>query len=230
LRRFDDPRLLTALVDLPDKLWRTARSNLARLRYSFIELQTALAIDILLHAPMRAKNLTALQFGVHLHWPQGRRKPALLTIKGAETKNDERLEFEIPTVLAERLQVCRNEIAPAVTSERPDRVFVKFGGTPRGQAAISVAIEKALRRHLGLEMTCHQFRHLAAKIILDANPGAFELVRQLLGHKHLETTRRFYAGVNTLRAGRAHAELLQSIRESKFGRGRKCRIVRPGEE
>ena len=111
-----------------------------------------------------------------------------LRIRGAETKNNDRLEFEIPTVLAERLQECRNEIAPAVTGERPDRVFVKFGGAPRTQQAISVAIEKALLRHLGLEMTCHEFRHLAAKIILDADPGAFELVRQLLGHKNLKTT------------------------------------------
>jgi integrase len=179
---------------------------------------------------MRMQNLASLQFGVHLHWPQGRHKPALLAIGGAETKNDERLEFEIPTVIAERLQICRNEIAPAVTGERPDRLFVKFGGMPRTQAAISVAIEKALRRHLGLEMTCHQFRHLAAKIILDANPGAFELVRQLLGHKNLKTTIRFYAGVNTLRAGRAHAELLQKIRQSSFGRGWKHRIVRSRAE
>jgi integrase len=229
LRKFDDPQLLAALLDLPDKLWRTARRNLASSRWPFIELQTALAIDILLHVPMRMQNLTSLQFEVHLYWPQGRRKPALLTIRGAETKNDERLEFEIPTVIAERLQTCRNEIAPAVTGERPDRVFVKFDGTPRTQAAISVAIEKALLRHLGLEMTCHQFRHLAAKIILDANPGAFELVRQLLGHKNLKTTTKFYAGVNTLRAGRAHAELLQKIRESSFG-GWKHRIVRPRTE
>jgi integrase len=230
LRKFDDLRLLAALLDLPDKLWRAARRNLATSRWPFIELQTALAIDILLHIPMRMQNLTSLEFEVHLHWPQGRRKPALLTLRAAEIKNDVPLEFEIPMVLAERLHVYRNEIAPAVTGERPARVFVTFGGTPRTQAAISVAIEKTLLKHLGIEMTCHQFRHLAAKIHLDANPGAFELVRQLLGHKNLKTTTRFYAGVNTLRAGRAHAELLQKIRESKFGRGWKRRTPRPREE
>ena len=126
LRKFDDPRLLAALLDLPDKLWRAARRNLATSRWPFIELQTALAIDILLHVPMRMQNLTSLEFDVHLHWPQGRRKPALLTLRAAETKNDVPLEFEIPTVLAERLQVLRNEIAPAVTGERPDRLFVTF--------------------------------------------------------------------------------------------------------
>ncbi len=225
LRQFDDPRLLSALLELPDKLWRAARRKMATSRWPFIELQTALAIDILLHVPMRMQNLTSLQFDVHLHWPQGRRRPALLTLRAAEVKNDVALEFEIPTALAERLQVFRNEIAPAVTGNRPDRVFITFGGGPRCQGAISVAIEKALLRHLGLKMTCHQFRHLAAKIILDENPGAYELVRQLLGHKNLKTTMRFYAGVNTLRASRAHNALLQKIRESKFGRCRKARII-----
>jgi integrase len=48
-----------------------------------------------------------------------------------------------------------------------------------------------------LKLTPHQFRHLAAKIVLDANAGAYELVRQLLGHKNLKTTTNFYAGIDT---------------------------------
>ena len=74
------------------------------------------------------QNLASLKFDEHLHWPQGRRKPALLTFRGDETKNDVPLEFEIPTALADRLQVYRNEIAPAVIGKRPDAVFVTFSG------------------------------------------------------------------------------------------------------
>jgi hypothetical protein len=39
------------------------------------------------------------------------------------------------------------------------------------------------------------------------------VVRQLLGHKELKTTTRFYAGPDTRRAGRAHAELISKLRE-----------------
>jgi hypothetical protein len=56
---------------------------------------------------------------------------------------------------------------------------------------------------------------LAAKIFLDANPGAYEVVRQFLGHRELKTTTRFYAGPDTRRAGRAHAELIKKLREQK---------------
>ena len=69
-----------------------------------------------------------------------------------------------------------------------------------------------------MKITPHQFRHLAAKIALDANPGAYELVRQLLGHKNLRTTTNNYAGIDTRRAGRAHADLIMKLRESTLGR------------
>ena len=149
---------------------------------------------------------------------------------GDETKNDVPIEREIPTVLAERLQVYRNEIAPAVIGERPDAVFVTFSGKPRTQEAIKVAIERTVLRHLGVKMTPHQFRHLAAKIELDGNPGAYELVRQLLGHKNLKTTVNNYCGLDTKRAGRAHADLIMKLRESKLGRGRRRRTPRPRED
>jgi hypothetical protein len=188
LRCFKDPRLLGTLLQLPDKLWRSARRRLATSRAPFIELQDALAIDLELHFALRMQNLSAMRFGVHLHWPQGPRKPALLTFGGDETKNDVALEFEIPTALADRLLVYRNEIAPAVIGKRPEAVFVTFTGKPRTQAAISPAIKKTILRHLGVRMSPHQFRHLLAQMELDDKPGAYELVRQMLTHKNLKTT------------------------------------------
>ena len=76
-------------------------------------------------------------------------------------------------------------------------------------------------RDLGVKLTPHQFRHLAAKIILDEHPGAYELVRQLLGHKNPKTTTNFYAGIDTRRAGRAHADLVMKLREQSRARRRR---------
>src|SRR5262249_48933698 len=121
----------------------------------------------------------------------------------------------------------RNEIAPAVIGERANTVFVTFSGRPRKQDTIKMTITKTISRYLGVKLTPHQFRHLAAKIILDNNPGAFELVRQLLGHKNLKTTTNFYAGIDTRRAGRAHADLIMKLRESKLSRGRRRRTRTP---
>jgi integrase len=219
LRTLEDDRLLNALVKLPDRMWHAARR--ADSYRSFVDLQTALAIDILIHVPLRMQNLAPLQFEVHLYWPQGRRKPALVILRSHETKTRVELNYELPAALADRLQVYRNEIAPAVLGRRPDTLFFTRTGRTRSQPAISNAIYRAILRHLGIRMTPHQFRHLCATIILDNNPGAYELVRQMLGHTSLRTTTSFYAGLNTRRAGRAHAELVRRLRESALSRGRR---------
>lgn len=222
LRTLDDPRHVTALVQLPDRMWRVGRR--AQSHQSFLDLQTALAIDILIHVPLRMQNLSALKFDVHLHFPQGQRKPALITIRRDETKTKIDLNFELPIALADRLQAYRHEIAPAMIGKRPDTLFLTTKGTIRSQPAIAIAIYKAIFRYVGVKMTPHQFRHLCAKLILDRNPGAYELVRQMLGHTNLKTTTSFYAGIDTRRAGRAHAELVLQLRESSLPRGR-CRQI-----
>jgi integrase len=109
-------------------------------------------------------------------------------------------------------------------------VFVTFTGKPRTQGAIKIANEKAVLRHLGLKITPHQFRHLAAKIILESNPGAYELVRQVLGEKNQKTAVNNYCEFNTRRAGRAHADLVMKLRESNLGRARRRPTPRPRED
>ncbi len=218
LRKFDAPRLLQRLIALPDKLWRKARRDLAKSRRPFIDLQSALAIDLLIHVPLRMENLAASKFGVHLLWPQGRGRAAHIVFAGDETRTQVQIEFEIPAALADRFHIYRNEIAPVVTGKRPEAVFVTYTGKPRGQAAITDAIEKTILKNLGVRLTPHQFRHLVAKIILDDNPGAYELVRQMLGHKNTKTTTNFYAGIDTRRAGRAHADPIMQLREKGISR------------
>jgi integrase len=227
LRIFDDPRRQAELVRLPDRLWRQGRRSGSS--YAFVALQTALAIDILLHAPLRMANLSAIGFDVHLHWPQGPRRPALITFGAQETKNAARLQFELPTYLADRLLTFRNEIAPALIGSKPTNLFVTHEGKSRSQATIAIAIQKAIMRYLGLKMTPHQFRHLCAKIILDRNPGAYELVRQMLGHSSAKMAAIFYAEIDTMRAGRAHAELINALRESNLGRRRRRHLHRTEE-
>jgi len=225
LRRFDDPRLLELLIGLPDRLWRVALGKLSTSKMAFVDVQTALAIDILLHAPMRVENLASLKFGEHLYWPRGRGRSALIVVRGDETKNDEPLEFELPVTLSERLHRYWHELAAGIIGKQPDLLFVSAKGLPRTLTSVSRAIQTTIRRHLGVHMTPHQFRHLAAKIHLDSHPGAYEVVRQLLGHKSLRTTTSFYAGPDTRRAGRAHADLIRRLRSPTIERLRRRSVI-----
>jgi hypothetical protein len=58
--------------------------------------------------------------------------------------------------------------------------------------------------------------------MLDANPGNFAGVGQLLGHKNSKTT-MMYAGLNTRRAGRHHQQLIDRAVERQMPQRRKSR-------
>ena len=72
-------------------------------------------------------------------------------------------------------------------------------------------------------MTAHQFRHLAGKLMLDANPGDYEAVAQLLSHSGTKNVVKFYAGVDTRRAVRHHAKLIETLRDDPNVRGSRPR-------
>jgi hypothetical protein len=124
LRRLEDPRLLGRLLNLPDLMWRRARRNSPTSPYWFIDLQTALAIDILLHSPLRIEDLQALKFDEHIHWPQGKGRSALITIRQAKVEDNDPLECELPSYLSDRLYAFRSEIAADVIGWRPEFLFV----------------------------------------------------------------------------------------------------------
>jgi hypothetical protein len=63
LRGFDDPRLIGDLIELLERLWHAARRTLATRHWSYLDLQTALAIDIIVHVPLRMQNLISLVRG-----------------------------------------------------------------------------------------------------------------------------------------------------------------------
>ena len=119
------------------------------------------------------------------------------------------MAFDIPPQVAKMLIEYRDRIAPKVIGHRPERVFVNADGTPKSQATVAWLIKTYLARRAGIVLTPHQFRHLSAKIMLDAEPGNFETVRQLLGHKNRKTTANFYAGIDTRRAARHHQRLIE---------------------
>lgn len=61
----------------------------------------------------------------------------------------------------------------------------------------------------GVRITVHQFRHAAGALILKHHPGNYELVRRILGHKSIETTRKFYIELETTQASEIYAEIIR---------------------
>ena len=100
---------------------------------------------------------------------------------------------------------------------------MRADGKPKSEAMVALLIKTYLWKRAGIKLTTHQFRHLAAKTILDDQSGEYETVRQLLGHKNLKTTTGFYTGMRTRRAGLHHQSLIEEkiAQRQLYGRGRK---------
>jgi integrase len=175
-------------------------------------------------------NLAELTFDQHISWPAGRKGKAWLLIPGVKTKNGEDYEAELSGELLNMLRTYQDKILPKLSGGRRNEIFVAANGRRKRAETISDLFKETTLEHLGFAVTPHQMRHIAAKLILDQNPGAFELVKQLLGHKSLKTTIAFYAGLDTSRAVRHHQALIQTVRAERFdGGGRRRRPSRkPG--
>jgi integrase len=209
LRQFDDPLILQRLFNLPRRLWDEVKRDAKPSYRTLVKAQAALAVAIPSYMPIRLQNLATLTFDVDLFLREGPRATSSLELSASKVKNRTELAFDIPPEVARMLIEYRNRIAPKVIGHRPDRLFVKADGSPKNQWSVAWLIRTCLKKRAGIELSSHQFRHLGAKVLLDAQPGNFETVRQLLGHKSLTTTVGAYAGIDSRRAGRHHQRLVE---------------------
>jgi integrase len=226
LRQFDDPDVLRRLYSLPEVLWAEAsRGKPSRL--TLAKAQAALAIRILCYHPLRMQNLAALEFETHMFVREGARAISTLEIPARDVKNRTDLAFDIPPGLVKMLIEYRDRLAPKIVGHRTRRLFVNVNGTPKNQAAVAGLINTYLRRRAGIVLTPHQFRHLSAKVVLDAQPGEFETVKQFLGHTSIKTTVGAYAGIDSRRAARRHQHLVeQALAAQAPARRSKRRVSR----
>ena len=230
LRQFEDPDALRRLQALPARLWKEVKSKSSAKRNFRVlaKAQAALGIGLLTYMPVRSENLWELEFDTHIFLRSGPGATSTLELNAEEVKNDSATGFDIPPHLAKMLFEYRDHIAPQHIGHRPKRLFVLPDGTPKAQSTVAYLICRYARTRAGITLTPHQFRHLGAKILLDANPGNFEGAKQLLGHRNTKTT-LMYSGINSRRAGRHHQALIDKAVARQMPQPRRGRKKRGSE-
>jgi integrase len=220
IRFFDDERNVARLLGLPDLLMREAMRRIeAGERFAEVPAQAAIAIAILIAAPMRSQNLIALVSRAHLFESDGKNAKMRIIIPKAETKTGKQdLVFNLDADTSGLIRFYRTRILPLLGADPNGPLFVGSSGKTLGQASLAGTITKAIRTHLGIHMTPHQFRHLAAAIYLKAHPEDIETVRQLLGHAWTKTT-MVYAGLSGERSSRAWQDVLLEHHDRLKGKG-----------
>lgn len=212
---FDDPRHVGALLHLPLDLLRQARRQDQGLRKTAVQVQIAVAIEVLLMAPIRIGNLARLHLQDNLSWTRAARAGIVhLVVPGEQVKNGEPLEFELPPETSRLLRTYLEEFRARLVDRPNPFLFPGRNGRPKHDRVLAKQITDTIREHTGLDVHPHLFRHLGAKLHLDANPGQYELIRRVLGHRSVDTTVSFYAGTETAAAVRHFDAQILKLRAS----------------
>jgi integrase len=176
-----------------------------------VEVQSAIAIAILLIAPIREKNLAALDIERNLH--RVRDEEWFLVIPKQDVKNKEDLTFPIPQTIVELIKIYLGVYRPLLLKQPSTKIFISLNGKPKTPAEIGAQLPKFIKRHTGLVMNVHLFRHFAAYLYLKANPGHYEPVRHLLAHKDIATTIRFYTKLEQIESFRQYDSVIDNYRK-----------------
>ena len=212
LRELSDPAARQRLFTLPQRLIEQATASARNPKRAAVSAQLGLAIDILLHAPIRMNNLVDLRLDRNLVRPGGRRGLWHLVLSGEQVKNGEPLEYELPPDTTRLLDLYLTQFRSLLDPGDSQFLFVVRGGQQKHQYTLSQQLKQLFEKHVGVHITPHQFRHFAAKLMLEHSPGAFAATSQLLGHRNLQTTLKFYTGIDTLTAGRHFDRILAAER------------------
>jgi len=195
IRTFKNLNNRNRLKALPTQLFDEALAERDAPIQAAVKAQIALAIQILLVAPMRLANLAALSLEENVVRVSGIEPTYHLVIPPEEVKNEGPLEYPL---LGIYLAVFRPRLCPTASPW----LFPGESDGHKTKSPLSGQIIERIIKEIGIRVTPHQFRHLAAAFILEKDPANYEFVRRVLGHKNLQTTINFYVGLETVEAVR----------------------------
>ena len=208
MRPFDSPEQLRALAALPQTIRRHLEtSKNATMRKTGLSTAT-MAIELLVVAAIRLSNLSQLHLDRHFIKVGNK---VHLFIPKEEVKNRQDLEYEL---LPETVALLDWYVATHRKAEPENRfLFAGEGLDHKHINTLRLQIMEAVKAFTGLTVNPHLFRHIAGSMFLQENPGAYEIVRQVLGHRNIATTTKFYTGQEERRARQYFIGTIQKLRE-----------------
>ena len=202
LKQFDDPKKLHALLHLPARMMQEARATPQPTKAEARIAQMAVLIEFLLMIPLRIGNVAALELGrtLILDGPEN----GHVVIDRSEVKNDVDIEAPLSAEFLRLLHIYLDRFHCLLAPPGCRMLFPSADSGHKRQTVMSQQIKTCLGRRCGIDMSAHTFRHFAANLLLEASPGAYGLVRMLLGHKNISTPMKSYCGTEFKQAFLLH--------------------------
>lgn len=208
-----DPSVRSRLLNLPLRVAHELRTVKAPTVRQAQRMQMAALLDLLLHVPMRIRNPSELDLAATIIPPiAGSIGCWRISIPACEVKNQWAIDAQLGEGLGAILDRYVNVFRPVLMKVPTSALFVGQRGARKQSSNLSKQLAGFVRREIGVIIHAHLMRHLAAHLYLLANPGDYETVRRLLGHKKIETTIRFYEGLLTDDAFARYDGLIEEMR------------------
>jgi integrase len=219
LAQLDDEENLARLLHLPERLQIKAHKPGIREHRRALMIQVALAIEILLHAPMRIGNLCSLHLEHHIRKAQVKGKACLvLAIPGHEVKNGKDLSFELSGETIRLFELYLREHRPVLLREPSDYLFPAQNGSHKRTSALSNLIKQTIYDQTGLVIHAHLFRSIAGKIHSMVHPGDFLTLGHAIGDS-LKTAMKSYAQFEQQNAVRHYQSSVEEARQRTRSKG-----------
>ena len=220
VRQVQGSDVWSSVVRLPFTLIEEARrSSDTSPTKAAIKAQLAAAIGILTYAPIRLQNLISIRLEENLLRTNGPEIAYWLRFPDHDVKNRVTLEFLLQEPLATLIaEYMRDHLAVLAHGSNAPWLFPGEDGRHKRSALLGVQITTAVKKHCGLRVTPHQFRHAAGTLILNKQPGNYELARRVLGHRRMRTTVQAYCGLETTQATAIFGDIVREKLRDHFSR------------
>jgi len=216
LRPFEDPANVLAIVTLPQRILASIAKAVRPTRSQALEVQTAVAIEILLMLPLRIENLVNLDLERHLRRTSNSRV-VHVAIPKAEVKNKVDINGVLPESTVHLLDLYIRRYRPLLADKPSARIFPGRDGRAKGQQTVRRQIIRCVKDRIGLSIHPQLFRHFSAFVYLKDHPGAYGVIQLLLGHKSIETTTTYYCGMEAAAAMQHYDQHILHLRQPLTG-------------
>lgn len=173
-----------------------------------------LMIAALAARPLRRRNLCALRIGHSLLQDE---VGVRVSFSGQETKKGTRIDFHYPVWLNEAFDVYLRNIRPILLkSHVKDEGWLWIGrrGRPLPANNVTTTITNTTKHYLDRPVSPHLFRDCAATDIALYDPVHVGITKDVLGHKTLASSQKFYNQATSVSALEELSNVLSKFLES----------------
>jgi integrase len=176
-----------------------------------LQYRNALIIGVLIHCPIRLRNLSMIRIGQHLQFDGQRYR---LDFAPHEIKTDRYFTGYLPEDMTPYIQRWLTYWRLMLLKDLHENAFwLGIRGEPFGPRGIYQAITQTTEAAFGVAINPHLFRDIAVSWVVDMDPAAAGITAPVLGHTNPKTTEEHYMQANQALAGDRYSQSVNAVRE-----------------